>query len=164
MNAILQFLPIVGQAAFVDVRLEVIVQILVGVQLRGTSRQQEHVDPLAALIDPIPHFRAVMSAEAIDDDVDLPLRLRQEALQEQDEHRRVQRPFVGHEMAVPFVAHRRDHIAADVPVGDVHRGALSLTGIAAARTMVGLDAALVGPDDRRIFLGSQSFDLGVGLL
>ena len=46
MNPVRQLLLVVGQTSPVDVALEVVVQVLVGVQLRGPPRQEKQIDPV----------------------------------------------------------------------------------------------------------------------
>lgn len=84
-----QLVLVVGQAGPVDVRLYILVEVFVGIQFRGMTRQEEQLDPPAMLIHPVPHLLAVVGAEAVGYQIDLLGGLLQQSLQEQDEQRRV---------------------------------------------------------------------------
>jgi len=65
VDAVGQFIVVVGQTGPVGRYLEVIVEVLVWVQLWGPSRQQKHGDPVFVLLDPVPHLLAVVGAESV---------------------------------------------------------------------------------------------------
>src|ERR1043166_2048478 len=60
LNPRAQLFLAVGQALLVDIALEVIVQVLVGIQLPGIMRQVEHLDPLLVGLQPVVHLRRIM--------------------------------------------------------------------------------------------------------
>src|SRR5262249_55245140 len=78
---------VVGQALLVAIAFEVVVQVLVGVHLRGMRRQIEHLDAPLVLLQPVVHRHRLVNLQVVHDQQDLSRRRLQQPVEEHDEQR-----------------------------------------------------------------------------
>ena len=152
-----------GRPASFTVPFHVVVQVLHRVQLRRVRRQVEHLDLVPVRRHPGLHLRRLVGLQPVRDQQDLPRRPRDQPGQEQQEHRRVERPLVRHEPDRPLVADGRDLVDPDVRPGHLHRRPLPFAGVAVAGVVVRRHADLVGPQNLGPLALRLGFDGGVGL-
>lgn len=116
---------LVGDRVFGDISLDVLPDLLVGVELRRVRRQ---VDAFEAALDGLDvglDGLGLVDAVAIHDQDDGLLGLQHELLQETLEHLSVDQPFMGHELHGAVQADGRDHLDRGPRAGAAHDGRLS---------------------------------------
>lgn len=87
-------------------RLEIVVEIFVGVEVRGIRRQVKQLDLVGVLIYPFAHEMAVMHSEVIQDQINLAIAIADQALEETDQTLCGHRLGKQHESHLPPVGNR----------------------------------------------------------
>lgn len=152
-----EFGVVAWSASTQGVALDVLVQQLVGLELRAVAGQEEQPDSASLRVEPNPHGVGAVRRVLVDDHVAWSANLAFEALEELQEHCG-REPFAEyHEEQLSFVRDGRDHFAVKAPIRCRDHGSFAPGAERASRGMVRAQPHLItralglGPD-RGIFL------------
>src|SRR5215210_1766625 len=133
-----------------DGLLDIAVQALVRVEVRAIGREVENLDLILTSVQPRAHQSRPVHLQPIEDEENLAAGVADQALEEADQSRRLDRAVEHHPAQLASVAHRRDQADIGPPVvGANHRG-LTAWGVAPAAHVVRAQAALVAPEDHSL--------------
>src|SRR3989338_473744 len=134
-----------GPAPSHGVRLHVLVEPLVGVELRAVGRQVEEPDAPGVLAQPLLERPRAVHRVAVHDQEHLSLHLPEEQAEEADEHPRREAAPEHHEGELPPVRDRGEHVAAEALASAWNHRGSPLEAEAASRLMVAPEAHLIAP-------------------
>ena len=92
------------------VLLQVMVQILIGIDFRGIRRGMEYLNVTLVIIQPFLDNFSVMNSQVINDKQDFPIRVLHELSHEINETLLGHVFLIAHEAAAPPAAYRRNHV------------------------------------------------------
>ena len=145
-----------GALAADGVGLDVVVQVLVGVQFGAVARQEEQADPTPVGVQPVARRRRAMHRMPIHDQEHAPPPLTQQPPAEADEHFGVERALEDQEAQMAAVGDARHQIGPEpLPRTRNHRRPAA-AAVAAAGLMIAARPELVAPVNLGVF--------GLGLL
>src|SRR3954452_13967829 len=130
-----------------DRLLEVGVQPLVRVQVGAIRRQVVHLDPGAVLGEPVLNQTGAVHPQPVENEEDLAAGLPDQALEEADQGRSLDRTVDDHPAQLAFVGHRRDQAQAGSLVTDPTQRCPATRRVAAAAHVVRAQSGLVAPED-----------------
>ena len=137
-----------------DVVLDMRPDLLVGVELRRTRRQEEQLELAALAFVVLAHYGGLVYRVAVDHHEHRIRRAHHQALQEGLEDRGCDGAVVQHEAELVLGAHCRKHVEREAPAGGRHHVRLCRRCPDRVRVIVRTDASLVGKEHRRtLFFG-----------
>src|SRR3954465_14218732 len=133
-----------------DRLLDIAVQAFVRVEVWAVGREVENFDLILTSVQPRAHQSCPVHLQAVEDEENLAAGAADQALEEADQARRLDRAVEHHPTQLAPVGHRRDQADISPPVvGANHRG-LTAWGVAPAAHVVRAQAALVAPEDHSL--------------
>jgi hypothetical protein len=97
------------------VGLDVLVEELIGVEMRAVARQEEQAEMPAMALHPSGHRRGGVHGVLVHDEEDRPLGVAEEPAQKPDEHRRGALALKDHERQLPAVGDGPDQVRPGAP-------------------------------------------------
>src|SRR3954467_6701220 len=139
-----------GERPSGDRLLDIAVQAFVWVEVRAVGREVENFDLILTSVQPRAHQSCPVHLQAVEDEENLAAGAADQALEEADQARGLDRAVEDHPTQLASICQRRDqaHIGPPV-VGANHRG-LTAWGVAPAAHVVRAQAALVAPEDHSL--------------
>ena len=135
-----------GSAPTDGIGLGVVVEELVGIQVRPIGGKKEQLDLALLRRDPFANAAGPMNGVPVDDQKDLPMaRLFEQTFEELKEDAQTELPLEDHEREMTPVGNRRDHIAAESLAGSGNHRRLAFGRIRTPRLMIGPQPHLVAP-------------------
>lgn len=130
--------------------LHVLIEQLVGIELRAISRQLNQTQTLSRIGDEPPDGSGPMHGMAVDNQIDLVCGLFEHALEEFDERGVPELALEDHEVQCPAVGDGRDHVAAEALSRRAHHWRLPFECEARAADVITTQPHFVTPVDRRL--------------
>lgn len=137
---------LVGDGVFGDISLDVLPDLLVGVELGRVRRQVDEFEAALGGLDVGLDGLGLVDAVAVHDQDDGLLGLQHELLQETLKHLGVDQPFMDHELHGAVQTNGRDHLDRGPRAGAAHDGRLAHGAPGGAAVVVAAHASLVGKE------------------
>ena len=129
------------------VRLHVVVQELVRVEIRAVTREEEQPEPVGPLRHPPRHLGGPVDRVAIDNEEHEARGVPEEPAEEAEEHLPVERAPEHHEGEFAPIRDRREDVAPEPLAGPGDDRGLPLPAVGGARLVVRAEAHLIAPVD-----------------
>ena len=154
-------LLIMGATPAHRVALHILIQILIGIQIRAVAREIKNSDSILMPFEPLLHLGRDMNGMLVNNQKDIPGDLAEQTSQKLRKHLALEPLLKNHKVQPPPVRNRRNHITSKTLARPRDDRRLSTTPIRTTTGMVRSKSHLISPINLGLLLSGQPSNLWI---